>query len=80
MVAYAIAWLSRETGGRLDMEGIWKKQALPAEVEEALEVIAKKAFHYRPFLHALRVWIGATSFCKRLCSKAGFCETFQALR
>jgi len=46
VVAYAIAWLSRETGGRLDLEGIWKKQALPREVEGALEIIAKEAFGY----------------------------------
>jgi hypothetical protein len=46
VVAYAIAWLSRETGGRLDLEGIWKKQALPGEVEGALVIIAKAAFQY----------------------------------
>ncbi len=46
VVAYSIAWLSRETGGRLDLEGIWKKQALPREVERALEIIAKDAFRY----------------------------------
>jgi hypothetical protein len=46
VVAYSIAWLSRETGGRLDLESIWKKQALPAEVEEAIAAIAKEAFQY----------------------------------
>ncbi len=46
VVAYAIAWLSRETGGRLDLESIWKGQALPAEVEQALEMIATEAFRY----------------------------------
>lgn len=46
VVAYSIAWLSRETGGRLDLEGIWKKQALPREVEGALEIISKDTFRY----------------------------------
>lgn len=46
VVAYAIARLSRETGGRLDLESIWKKQALNAEVSLALEILAKEAFSY----------------------------------
>ncbi len=46
VVAYAISWLSRETGGRLDLEAIWNKQRLPAEVEEALKVIGREAFRY----------------------------------
>jgi hypothetical protein len=46
VVAYAIARLSRETGGRLNLESTWKKQALSAEVTLALEIFAKEAFSY----------------------------------
>jgi len=46
VVAYAIAWLSRETGGRLDLDDIWKKQSLPPGIETALTLIAKEAFRY----------------------------------
>jgi hypothetical protein len=46
VVAYTIAWLSRDTGGRLDLEAIWKNQALPPALEEAIAIIAKVAFDY----------------------------------
>jgi hypothetical protein len=46
VVAYTIARLSRETGGRLDLESIWKKQAIPTDVQVAIEVISKEAFAY----------------------------------
>ena len=46
VVAYAIAWLSRETGGRLDLDAIWSKQMLAGELDQALALIARKAFRY----------------------------------
>lgn len=46
VVAYSIARLARQTGGRLDLNAIWRRQALSSEVETALEVIAKEAFSY----------------------------------
>lgn len=46
VVAYSVAWLSRETGGRLDMEQIWERQHIADSVEQALAHIADKAFTY----------------------------------
>lgn len=46
VVAYAIAWLSRETGGRLDLDAIWNKQGFAGELDQALALIAKHAFQY----------------------------------
>ena len=36
IVAYLIAYISSQTGGRLDMDLIWRKQALSDEFEELL--------------------------------------------
>jgi AIPR protein len=46
VVAYSLAWLSRQTSGNLDLEGIWEAQKLPENVEEALRRIAIEAFAY----------------------------------
>lgn len=46
VVAYSLAWLSRETGSQLDLEAIWEKQGLSGNVEEAVRLIAREAFIY----------------------------------
>ncbi len=46
VVTYALAWLSRETGGRLDLERIWKNQFLDDVLMVAISEIAKEAFDY----------------------------------
>lgn len=46
VVAYSIAWLARETGGRLDLERIWREQALAPSVEQAMELIAREVFDH----------------------------------
>lgn len=46
VVAYSLAWLSRETSGNLDLDGIWESQKLSDTVEEALRCIAGEAFAY----------------------------------
>ena len=46
VVAYSLAWLSRETKGNLDLGLIWDSQKLSDQVEEALRRIAIEAFAY----------------------------------
>jgi len=46
VVTYALAWLSRETSGRLDLDAIWRKQGLDGCVTDALSEIAREAFDY----------------------------------
>lgn len=46
VVAFSLAWLSRETCGNLDLDDIWESQKLPSNVEEALRRIAREAFIY----------------------------------
>ncbi len=46
VVAYALAWLSRDTGQRLDLAGIWKRQGLSGRLEQALGIISLAAFKY----------------------------------
>lgn len=42
IVAYLIAGLSQRTGGRLDFEAIWRRQAISTELEELLRSWAPK--------------------------------------
>ena len=46
VVAYSIAWLSRETGGRLDLNAIWNMQGLPTGLEKALVQVSQEAFRH----------------------------------
>lgn len=46
VVAYSLAWLSLETSGRLDLEAIWRKQAIDESLKEAIAMIAREAFTY----------------------------------
>lgn len=46
VVTYALALLSRETSGRLDLDAIWRKQGLDDCVTDALAEIAREAFDY----------------------------------
>jgi len=46
VVTYTLAWLSRETGGRLDLERIWRNQVLDDVLIAAISEIAKEAFNY----------------------------------
>jgi AIPR protein len=46
VVAYSLSWLSRETSGRLDLAAIWNQQGLAGELDQALALIARKAFRY----------------------------------
>jgi hypothetical protein len=46
VVAYALSWLARETGGRLDLQRIWQRQSISGDVSSALGAIGKAAFVY----------------------------------
>lgn len=42
IVTYLVAGLSQRTGGRIDFEGIWRRQAISSELEELLRSWAPK--------------------------------------
>lgn len=40
VVTYTVAYLSHATGQRIDLDAIWRRQAIPARLEEAIRAIA----------------------------------------
>lgn len=46
VVAYSLAWLSRETNGRLNLMKIWQKQGASPQLSSAIGIIATAAFQY----------------------------------
>lgn len=46
VVAYSLSWLSRESGGQLDLGSIWDTQELPAAMDDAIRLVATEAFTY----------------------------------
>jgi hypothetical protein len=46
IVTYSIAWLSHQTGQRLDLVRIWRNQALPSELEESIRTVSKAAYDH----------------------------------
>jgi AIPR protein len=46
IVTYSLAWLSHNTAQRLDLDRIWKSQAVPQPLEESIRVIAKAAYDH----------------------------------
>ncbi|MCX6857395.1 MAG: AIPR family protein [Verrucomicrobia bacterium] len=46
VVAYSLAWLARETAGRLDLDAIWRRQNLDERLCDAITEIAKQAFDH----------------------------------
>lgn len=43
IVTYTIAWLSRSSGQRIDLEGIWNFQVLPTKLSQAIDAVAQAA-------------------------------------
>lgn len=46
IVTYSIAWLSHQTGQRLDLSQIWRNQRLPPELEESIRIVSKSAYDH----------------------------------
>lgn len=46
IVTYSLAWLSHRTAQTIDLERIWKLQALPQELEEAIRIVSKAAYDH----------------------------------
>jgi hypothetical protein len=46
IVAYTIAWLAYKSDFKIDLELIWKRQAISAELVEVIEVVAKAVHNY----------------------------------
>ena len=44
VVTYTVAYLAHATGQRVDLDGIWKRQALPARLDDAIRAIAPVVF------------------------------------
>lgn len=40
VVTYTVAYLSHATGQRIDLDGIWRRQTIPARLEDAIRAIA----------------------------------------
>lgn len=45
-VAYAVAWLAEQSGRRLDLEGIWRDQRVPATISSAILVACREAHQF----------------------------------
>jgi hypothetical protein len=46
VVTYSLAWLSHHTAQKIDLDRIWRAQALPQELDEAIKIISKTAYDH----------------------------------
>lgn len=46
IVTYSLAWLSHHTAQKIDLDRIWRIQALPQELEEAIRIVSKAAYDH----------------------------------
>src|SRR5208283_3826156 len=46
IVTYSLAWLSHHTAQKIDLDRIWRAQALPQELDEAIRVVSKAAYNH----------------------------------
>jgi hypothetical protein len=44
IVTYSIAWLSHHTAQKIDLDRIWRMQAVPQELEELIRIVSKVAY------------------------------------
>lgn len=72
VVVYAIAWLARETSGRLDLNRIWSAQDISKSLATAIEAIARAAFDYLTTTAGTR---NVTEWAKKLECWEGFRAT-----
>ena len=46
IVTYSLAWLSHHTAQKIDLDRIWRAQALPQELDEAIRIVSKAAYDH----------------------------------
>lgn len=46
VVTYSLAWLSHHTAQKIDLDRIWRAQALPQELDEAIRIVSKAAYDH----------------------------------
>lgn len=46
IVTYSLAWLSHHTAQKIDLDRIWRTQALPPELEEVIRIVSKAAYDH----------------------------------
>lgn len=46
IVTYTIAWLSYKTQQQIDLELIWRKQAIPASLEDVIDRVTDAAYRH----------------------------------
>lgn len=63
IVTYTLAWLSLETGQRLDLKKIWLRQSLSEQLAKAIEVICRKA--HETIESPTRTKQNVTEWCKQ---------------
>lgn len=63
IVTYTLAWLSLETGQRIDLDAIWKNQAVGPLVTKAIEIVCK--FAHEAIVSADRLHQNVTEWCKQ---------------
>jgi hypothetical protein len=63
IVTYTLAWLSLETGQRIDLDRIWKSQSVGPLVSQAIEIVSKVA--HQAIVSADRLNQNVTEWCKQ---------------
>lgn len=63
IVTYTLAWLSLETGQRIDLERIWKSQTVGPLVSQAVEIVCK--FAHQAITSTERLNQNVTEWCKQ---------------
>jgi hypothetical protein len=46
IVTYSLAWLSHHTAQKIDLDQIWRTQSLRPELQEAVRIVSKAAYHH----------------------------------